>query len=141
MIDKNTGGQRLLMVPPFWDRVMQRAFAQVFSARLESIMYSHSYGFRKGRSRLTAKFDIQTAYREGFRWVYESDIKDFFNQLDISRLMVRLQGLFYNDPSLPWINKWMLASLIFEGKKYHRRMGLPQGSHLSPVLANLILDI
>jgi group II intron reverse transcriptase/maturase len=140
MIDKSSGGQRLLMVPPFWDRVMQRAFAQVFSARLESIMSSHSYGFRKGRSRISAKFDIQTAYREGYQWVYESDIEDFFNQLDIDRLMVRLQGLFYNDPALQWIKKWMLAPLLFKGKKYQRSIGLPQGSPLSPVLANLFLD-
>ena len=140
LIDKNSGGQRLLMVPPFWDRVMQRSFAQVLSAKLEDIMDPHSYGFRRGRSRITAKYDIQLAYREGYRWVYESDIKDFFSQLDISKLMIRLQGLFYNDPCLSWIKKWMQAPLQFEGKKYQRSMSLPQGSPLSPVLANLFLD-
>lgn len=140
LIDKKSGGQRLLMVPPFWDRVMQRSFAQVLSAKLETIMDPHSYGFRKGRSRITAKFDIQLAYREGYRWVYETDIKDFFNQLDINKLMIRLQGLFYHDPCLIWIEKWMRASLSFEKKIYQRTIGLPQGSPLSPVLANLFLD-
>jgi group II intron reverse transcriptase/maturase/CRISPR-associated endonuclease Cas1 len=140
LIDKNSGGQRLLMVPPFWDRVIQRSFAQVLAAKLEAVMSQHSYGFRRGRSRITAKFDIQLAWREGYRWVYETDIKDFFNLLDIGKLMIRLQGLFYNDPCLVWIEKWMRAPLNFEGKKYQRSMGLPQGSPLSPVLANLFLD-
>jgi len=140
LIRKNNGAQRLLMVPPFWDRVMQRAFAQVLAAKLETIMDPHSYGFRRGRSRLNAKFDIQLAYRDGYHWVYESDIQDFFNQVDIDKLMIRLRGLFGNDPALIWIEKWLFSDFIYAGKTFSRQMGLAQGSPISPVLANLFLD-
>jgi len=64
------GSMRLLQGPPFFDRVMQRAVAQVITPALDTLMYGGSFGFRRGRSRHSAARMIQKAYQEGYRWVF-----------------------------------------------------------------------
>ncbi len=68
-LEREDGSKRLLQVPPFFDRVAQRAVAQVISPALDTLMYTGSFGFRRGKSRHLATQMIQKAYREGYRWV------------------------------------------------------------------------
>ncbi len=140
IIDKSDGNPRALAVPPFRDRVLQRAVAQILTPLLDSMQYQHSYGFRPGRSRITARYAIQSAWREGYRWVYESDIDDFFDSVCWQRLGIRLRALWGIDPLVDCVMAWMQADVFFEGQTIQRRQGLPQGSPLSPLLANLMLD-
>jgi len=136
---KPNGSERLLMVPPFWDRVLQRAVVQVLGPALEKVMSPHSHGYRPGRSRVTAKSAIQKAWREGYRWVFESDINDFFPSVNCQRVYDRLRALFYDDPLLEQIAAWLAAPVMLDGE-VRERHGLPQGAPLSPLLANLLLD-
>ncbi len=140
LIAKPDGGVRPLAVPPIYDRMLQRAISQIISPALEQLMYQHSHGFRKGRSRLTARYDIQAAWRAGYHWVYESDIKDFFDSVKLEALRDRLNALYYGDPIVDCIIDWMSADVIFQGEHIKRNNGLPQGSPLSPLMANLMLD-
>ncbi|MCK5726932.1 MAG: CRISPR-associated endonuclease Cas1 [Thiotrichaceae bacterium] len=140
LIPKSNGGVRPLAVPPIYDRVMQRAISQIISPALEQLMYRHSHGFRKGRSRITASYEIQAAWREGYRWVYESDIKDFFDSVSLNALYDRLSALYYGDPIVERIIAWMQADVVFQKQSIERNNGLPQGSPLSPLMANLMLD-
>ena len=137
---KPDGGVRPLAVPPIYDRVLQRALSQILTPALDRLMYRHSYGYRRGHSRITASYAIQAAWRNGYRWVYESDIKDFFDSVNLDHLAERLQSLYYADPVIDAIIGWMRASVVFEGERIERRNGLPQGSPLSPLMANLMLD-
>ncbi|MDM8562041.1 CRISPR-associated endonuclease Cas2 [Candidatus Marithioploca araucensis] len=127
---------RLLQVPPFFDRVAQRAVAQVLTPALDTLMYSGSFGFRRGRSRHSAAQMIQRTYQAGYRWVFESDIDDFFDNIQWSRLYTRLTAFFGDDAVVDLVMGWMSATV--EGKE--RKAGLPQGSPLSPLLANIMLD-
>lgn len=140
VIDKADGSYRALAVPPFRDRVLQRAVAQALTPAMESLQSQHSYGFRPGRSRLTAKYAIQSAWREGYRWVYESDIDDFFDNVSWSRLEVRLRALWGFDPLVDALLNWVKADVEFDHQLIKRKQGLPQGSPISPMLANLMLD-
>lgn len=135
-----SGGVRPLAVPPFFDRVLQRAVAQVLCPALEAAQYRHSYGYRAGRSRLNARDAIQTACREGYGWVYESDIEDFFDSVDRRRLEVRLRGLYGEDPLVDLLLAWMGQPVEYQGQTIARPLGLPQGSPISPAMANLMLD-
>jgi group II intron reverse transcriptase/maturase/CRISPR-associated endonuclease Cas1 len=138
--DNADNSTRALAVPPFRDRVLQRAVAQVIQPIVDTLHYQHSYGFRAGRSRLNAGYAIQAAWREGYRWVYESDIEDFFDSVLWQRLAVRLQALWGDDLIVKALERWMQAPVEFEGQTLKRVQGLPQGSPLSPVLANIMLD-
>ena len=94
ILSKSDGSPRPMAVPPFRDRVLQRAVSQVLTPILETMQSRHSYGFRPGRSRINARDAIQSAWREGYRWVYESDIDDFFDSVCWQRLTVRLRALW-----------------------------------------------
>lgn len=137
---KDNGGLRPLAVPPLPDRVLQRAVAQVLTPALEPLFSDASYGYRPRRSRLSVRQFIQQAYRDGYRWVYESDIANFFDTVDWTQLRNRLQALFGDDPLIAPILAWISAPVQYQNHLIHRRRGLPQGSPLSPILANLLLD-
>jgi len=140
IITKPNGGIRTLAVPPIYDRILQRAIAQVMTPALEKLMDNNSHGFRPGRSRLTARYDIQAAWRQGYRWVYESDIKDFFDSVCLQRLRERLNALYDQDPVVNTIINWMQAPVRYQDQLIQRKNGLPQGSPISPLMANLMLD-
>lgn len=140
VIQEDDGDLRGLAIPPFWDRVAQRALNQVMAPALEPLMYHRSYGYRRGRSRQGASLDIQQAWREGYRWVYEADIDDFFDNVDWEHLRIRLQALYRDDPALGLILAWIAAPVDYQGFRIERMRGLPQGAPLSPLLANLMLD-
>jgi len=140
LVAKKDGGVRPLAVPPFWDRVAQRACAQFLSAGLEDLFYHGSFGYRLGRSRHLAKDQVERWYADGYRWVYESDIEAFFDQVQWAHLHLRLTALLDDDPLVDLLMAWMAAPVEYQGEVIQRRAGLPQGSPLSPVLANLLLD-
>lgn len=140
LVEKPEGGVRPLAVPPLYDRVLQRAVGQILTPSIESLMYRRSHGYRPGRSRITARYDIQAAWRSGYRWIYESDIKDFFDSVDRGRLRDRLLGLYGEDPAVERVLEWLAAPVRYRGELIERRNGLPQGSPLSPLMANLMLD-
>ena len=140
LIPKRDGGVRPLAVPPWHDRVLQRAVHQVLAPAIEDLFARGAHGYRPGRSRITASYAIQAAWRAGYRWVYESDVRDFFDSVDRQRLQVRLTALLGADPVVDAIRAWLGAPVRFEGERIARGNGLPQGSPLSPLMANLMLD-
>ena len=139
IIDKPTGGQRALAVPPLLDRVLQRAVAQMLTRIIEPVMYAHSYGYRPGRNRMQARDLIQRLVREGYTWFFESDIDSFFDAVDHALIYNRLMSLLPDDPVVDRIMRWITAPVRYQGRLIQRG-GLPQGSPLSPLLANLVLD-
>lgn len=140
LIEKHSGGYRPLSVPPFIDRVLQRAVAQKLTPVLDRLMSCGSYGYRPRRSRRDAMEQIQKAVRSGYCWVFESDIKDFFDSINLEHLATRLNALFGQQPVIRQIIHWMTADVHFQGERITRKQGLPQGSPLSPLMANLMLD-
>ncbi|CRI67871.1 putative RNA-directed DNA polymerase [Thiocapsa sp. KS1] len=134
------GDLRGLAIPPFWDRVAQRALVERIAPALEGVFSAASHGYRPGLSRHTASSAIQRAWREGYRWVYEADIEGFFDNLDWQRLAERLRALYRDDPAVDLLLAWMAAPVDYQGMRIERSRGLPQGAPLSPVLANLMLD-
>ncbi len=140
LIPKKQGGMRALAIPPLWDRVLQRAVQQVLSAALDSLWSAASHGYRAGYSRQTASAAIQQAWHQGYQWVYEGDVRDFFDSVSWQRLEQRLRALLQRDPVIEAVMQWMQADVLYQGALLKRQAGLPQGSSLSPLMANLMLD-
>lgn len=140
LMPKKDGGVRPLAIPPLYDRVLQRAIQQVLTPALEQLMYTHSYGYRPGRSRINASEAIQKAWRDGYQWVYEGDVSDFFDSVSWQILRERLEAFYFHDPVVDIVLKWMSAPVQYRDTLLERHQGLPQGSPLSPLMANLILD-
>lgn len=137
---KADGGVRPLVVPPLEDRVAQRAAASVLGDSVEAILEECSYAYRKGFSRMGAARAITRAYDQGYRHVLDADIASFFDAVDWDLLASKLDALFPFDPLIELVKRWMHSDVVFEGRRLVRTRGLPQGSPLAPLLANLFLD-
>ena len=119
LIPKKNGGVRPLAIPSFRDRVLQRVVARHLTPAMEQLMYAGSYGFRPGRSRISASYAIKAAWDEGYHWVYESDLKDFFDSVNLEHLHIRLRCMFGEDPVNTCIINWMKASVSFQIGRAH----------------------
>src|SRR5207249_3071984 len=90
-IPKPSGGERMLMIPAVRDRVAQSAATLVITPILEPEFEESSFGFRRNRGVPHAVARIRRFCEEGYRWVVEADIDDFFDEVDHKLLLDRLE--------------------------------------------------
>ncbi len=131
---------RPLAIPPLEDRIAQRAVVETLGKDIDQLSTNHSYGYRRGMSRMQARDQILSYNRQGYRWFFEADIEEFFDLVSHAEIENRLQSFFPDEPILPLIMDWIRAPVQFDGEIISRQAGLPQGSPISPMLANLMLE-
>jgi RNA-directed DNA polymerase len=133
------GGTRILGVPTIADRIAQTVVALRLEARTESIFHPDSYGYRPRKSAHDA---VRKCRERCWRkdWVLDLDIRKFFDSLDHG-LVVRAVAANTADAwVLLYVRRWLKAPLQLPGGALQERdKGTPQGSAVSPVLANLFL--
>ena len=140
LLKKPDGRMRPLAIPTMKDRFMQRAVMQELTPAVNQLIEDSSFAYRKGLSRANARFSIQLAGEEGYKYVFESDIRTFFDVVDWELLEIRLRAYFGNDPVVDLLMEWVRAPISYAGREIMRDKGLPQGAVISPLLANLYLD-
>jgi group II intron reverse transcriptase/maturase len=131
---------RALAIPTVKDRVLQRAACQVLSPAIDQLLEESSFAYRKGLSRKGAAQAIRQAYNDGFRYVLESDIYSFFDNVDWDILLNKIDVLFPDEGIKKLLAAWIKQDVRYKGQRIKREKGLAQGSAISPVLANLFLD-
>lgn len=139
-IPKPNGGMRKLGIPTVKDRIIQQAIAQVLSQIYDPIFSEHSYGFRAKRN---AHHALKKAcdYVEGGREkVVDIDLKTFFDLVNHDRLMYELSTKIGDKILLKLIRKYLQTGVMQGGIVGQRLEGTPQGSPLSPLLSNIVLD-
>lgn len=139
-IPKPAGGSRRLAVPNVRDRVVQAAALEVLQPLFEQAFESESYAYRPGRSYKDAIRRLELLRDEGFTWVVDADIHKYFDEVDHKLLIERVGALIVDQDVLDLIESWISADLLINRKQVPRSKGLPQGSVISPLLANLFLD-
>ncbi len=139
-IPKKDGTTRLLSIPSFIDRVAQSCISQLLQPALHQYLQHSSHGYRSGRSRFTAAGQIRQYYHQGYRYVFESDVEDFFPAVDWQDVEIRLRALFRQHGLIERLMAWVKAPIFTPVGNVERNQGLPQGSPVSPMLANLLLD-
>lgn len=139
-IPKPGGGQRQLGIPTCRDRLVQQAISQVLSACWEPTFSEFSYGFRPGRNAQQGLKQAAHHVREGYRYIVDLDLEKFFDQVNHDRLMGKLAARITDRRLLKLIGKYLRAGLVQDGLTSQRTKGTPQGSPLSPLLSNIVLD-
>jgi RNA-directed DNA polymerase len=139
-IPKPAGGTRMLGIPTATDRLIQQAIAQWLSPRVEEEFSPYSYGFRQGRSAHQAVREAQANLGEGYEWVVELDLENFFDRVNHDRLMSALAKRIADKRTLKLIRSYLTSGILEGGVVSPRTEGTPQGSPLSPLLSNIVLD-
>lgn len=134
-------GQRGLGIPDVIDRMIQEAVRQVLEPLYEPKFHPNSHGFRPGRSCHTAIKQATEYLEEGYDWVVDLDLENFFNQVHHQRLMSKLAQRVEDKRVLVLIGKLLKARIVMpNGVVIGNDEGVPQGGPLSPLLSNVVLD-
>lgn len=139
-ISKPKGGIRKLGIPTVTDRIIQQAIAQVLSPIYEGEFSQRSYGFRPRRNVQMALEKASEYVDEGRNVVVDMDMKSFFDEVNHDRLMYQLSTRIGDKTLLRLIRKYLRSGILSGGLLSQRTKGTPQGSPLSPLLSNIVLD-
>jgi RNA-directed DNA polymerase len=139
-IPKPDGGMRKLGIPTVLDRLIGQAIHQVLEPIFDSGFSESSYGFRRGRSAHQAVEKARSHVEEGSRWVVDIDLEKFFDRVNHDILMARIARKVKDKRVLRLIRRYLEAGAMQDGLETVRYEGTPQGSPLSPLLSNILLD-
>ena len=132
--------QRPLAIPSIADRVVQTAAKLVLEPIFEADFRGCSFGFRPKRSAHDALDQIKREVMRGRRWVIDADIRGFFDSLDPEILLQLVCERVSDRRVLKLLRSWLRAGVL-EGETLVRpKVGSPQGSPISPLLANVYLN-
>ena len=140
-IPKSQGKTRLLGIPTVVDRWLQQAVQQQLQTKFEFEFEPHSYGFRPKKNLQQAVLQAKSYINSGLQDIVDIDLKSFFDEVDHCILMQLIYNKVKCSSTLRLIRKWLRSPIVIEGKYVKRRKGIPQGSPLSPLLSNILLDV
>ena len=139
-IPKPSGGVRLLGIPTVVDRFLQQAVLQALHRLWEPAFSEHSYGFRPGRNQKQAVARAQQYVADGYTYVVDMDLEKFFDRVNHDLLMARVAKRITDKRVLKMIRMCLHTGIMLGGLLSPRTQGTPQGSPLSPLLSNIMLD-
>jgi group II intron reverse transcriptase/maturase len=137
-ISKKNGKLRPLGIPSIDDKLVQEIIKMILESIWEDVFLNCSHGFRPERSCHTALISIQSTFT-GAKWFVEGDIKGCFDNIDHHILVNILRKRIKDEKFISLIWKFLKAGFL-DNWEYHRTIsGTPQGSLISPILANIYL--
>lgn len=140
MIPKADGGERRLGIPTVQDRIIQQAIQQVLQTKFNGGFSHFSYGYRPHLSAHRAIEQAQRLVQAGKDWVVDIDISAFFDEVNHDILMYQIEQKINDKRVLGLIRTYLKTPIVIKGEIQKRSKGVPQGSPLSPLLANIYLD-
>jgi RNA-directed DNA polymerase len=137
---KSDGRQRPLGVAVLEDKIVQQAVARILNQIYETDFQGVSYGFRPGRSQQQALDALTVGIeRQKVNWILDLDIRGFFDNINHEQLIHYVEQRIADPRILRLIRKWLKAGVMEDGEWKATEVGTPQGSSISPLLANVYL--
>lgn len=139
-IPKANGKTRILGIPTVIDRWLQQAVSQQLASKFEPGFEEESFGFRPQKNLQMAVRRSLEHINDGYQDIVDIDLKGFFDEVPHYKLLQLAYDKVKCRTTLWLIRKWLRAPILLKGKLHKRRKGIPQGSPLSPLLSNILLD-
>ena len=134
-----TTQKRPLGIPTIRDRIVQTALRHVLEPLWEVKFADPSYGFRPGRGCKDALRRVQSLVRSGSKWVVDADIQSYYDSIDHGRLLTDIAKEIGDGKVVGLIEQLLEQPVMEEASKWTPEEGIPQGSTIGPLMANIYL--
>jgi RNA-directed DNA polymerase len=132
---------RPLGIPPVENRVVEMAIRNVIEPIFEHTFAEHSYGFRPKRGAKDALRRVGQLLQKGKCWIVDADLKGYFDSIPQDKLLAAIAERVSDGAVLELIQRFLKQGVMESGKGWKpTEQGTPQGSVLSPLLANIYLN-
>ena len=139
-IPKPDGGVRLLGVPTVKDRILHASIKIALEPIFEERFSENSYGFRPRKNQQQAIAKAKEFISDGKEWVVDMDLSKFFDRINHDRLLFTIGTVISDKRVIKLVAMILRSGVMVDGKVQHSKLGSPQGSPLSPLLSNIVLD-
>jgi len=131
---------RPLGIPVVMDRIVSVSINTVFEEIFAPDFTDSNYGFRSGKSQHMAIRHVQQYVKEGRRWCVSIDLKSFFDEIPHDLILKLIRRKIADGKLLTLIARALKGGVIEDGEYKKTTKGCPQGSPLSPMLSNIVLN-
>ncbi len=139
-IDKSDGRKRPLGITALEDKIVQQAVATILNQIYETDFMGFSYGFREKRSQHNALDALYMGISTcKINYILDADVSAFFDKINHDWMLKFIEHRVADKRILRLIRKWLKVGIVEDGKRVAQEVGTPQGSVISPVLANIYL--
>jgi len=139
-IPKESGGVRCLGIPCVRDRVLMQSIAKVLGDLFNPTFSENSFGYMPHRSVQQAAKRAQSFYQQGYQFQIDIDLEKFFDTVNHDVLMERVARKVKNKGLLQLLGQFLRSGVVIDGRLHPTPIGVPQGSPVSPILSNILLD-
>ncbi len=139
-IPKSNGKLRPLGIPALEDKIVQYVVREILQTLFEPLFLDCSYAYRPKHSARIAVENLRDELMNKYSWIVESDISGFFDNVNHDWMLKMLEKRINDKALIGLIQKWLRAGILLpDGAVEHPERGTPQGSIVSPILANIYL--
>jgi len=132
--------KRKLGIPTVMDRIVSQSAHLVLHGIFDSEFTTSNFGFRRGKSQHRAIKQVQQAVVEGREWCVSIDLESFFDEIPHGLILRLLRRRIRDERFITLIARALKAGVIVEGRYEKTVKGCPQGSPMSPILSNIVLN-
>jgi RNA-directed DNA polymerase len=132
--------KRKLGIPVVMDRIVSQSMNLVFEGIFGPAFTASNFGFRRGRSQHQAIRHVQAIVLEGYEWCASIDLKSFFDEIPHGLILKLIRRKIADEGLVTLVARALKAGVIVEGKLEKTTKGCPQGSPVSPMLSNMVLN-
>ena len=137
---KGSSKKRKLGIPVVMDRIVSQSMNLVFEGIYSPGFTESNFGFRRGRSQHGAIRHIQGIVVEGYDWCASIDLRSFFDEIPHDLILKLIRGKIADERLVTLVARALKAGVMVEGKLEKTTKGCPQGSPVSPMLSNIVLN-
>jgi len=134
------GKMRKLGIPVVMDRIVAQSVHTVFQEIFEPEFTESNFGFRRGKSQHQAIRHVQQHVQSGYRWCASVDLKSFFDEIPHDLILRLIRRRIADERLITLVARALKAGVIVDGQFEKTPKGAPQGSPLSPMLSNIVLN-